>query len=143
MSRSFLREKSYLHLIIISFFWNFQELNCHCFFHTLWPVGSSIQLWWITCHSSGHVSDETNLRSKGLELNALLDCFDLYKARTPPEAFWKKDHTNFETLRKLELLKQLRLLLFLIFPNHLAFLYVNSIGFKKHCHMKSGIRTKN
>lgn len=47
--------------------------------------------------------------ASGLEINALLDCFELYKAKRPPEAFEMKDHGNFETLRKLEVLKQLRL----------------------------------
>lgn len=32
----------------------------------------STQLRWITGHPSGHVLDETNLGSRGLEINALL-----------------------------------------------------------------------
>lgn len=98
------KKRWYLHLVIISFFWKLQDLKCHCFFYTSWPMGYFIQLWWITCHPSGHVPDVTNLRSKYLELNGLLDCFDLNKARRPSEAFWRKEYTNFETLRKLELL---------------------------------------
>lgn len=98
------KKRWYLHLVIISFFWKLQDLKCHCFFYTSWPMGYFIRLWWITCHPSGHVPDVTNLRSKYLELNGLLDCFDLNKARRPSEAFWRKEYTNFETLRKLELL---------------------------------------